>query len=101
MREVLYNNYMDKADLKKFMDGEKVKIWPAKKEAKMLVLEYLSSKFEEGKKYTEKEVNEIIDKYQTFSDHATLRRELYDHYFLDRDPKDGLYWKEKEDKIPN
>lgn len=81
-------------DIKKFMDGDKVKVWPAKKQAKLLVLEYLASKFEEGKKYTEKEVNEIIDQHQTFSDHATLRRELYDNYFLNRDPSGITYWKE-------
>lgn len=87
----------DKVDISRFIDGDKVKIWPSKKQAKLAVLEYLASKFEDAKIYSEAEVNEIIDKYQTFSDHATLRRELYDHYFLNRDLDGAHYWKEKMD----
>ncbi len=82
-------------DLSKFMDGDKVIIWPAKKQAKLAVLEYLASKFEVGKFYTEKEVKEIINHFQAFSDHATIRRELYDNYFLNRESDGSRYWKEK------
>ena len=38
--------------------------------------------------YTEKEVNDFLKKWHTFSDPATLRRELYDFRFLDRS-RDG------------
>lgn len=77
----------------RFMDGDKVKIWPAKRQMRLAILGYLASKFDENKEYSEKEVNEIIDQFQTFSDHATIRRELFDNGFLNRDPYGIKYWK--------
>jgi hypothetical protein len=37
--------------------------WPKKKDEKLEVLKYLNSKFENGRDYLEKEVNEIINKW--------------------------------------
>jgi len=82
-------------DISRFMDGEKVKSWPAKRKLKLIVLEYLASKFQIGREYTEKEVNIIVDDFQTFGDHATIRRDLFDNGFLNRDPYGIKYWKEK------
>ncbi|ANW99868.1 hypothetical protein CSTERTH_12930 [Thermoclostridium stercorarium subsp. thermolacticum DSM 2910] len=56
----------------------------SKKKDKLRVLEFLSDKFEKGKIYTEKGVNEIIKEAHTFNDAPLLRRELYDNGFLDR-----------------
>jgi hypothetical protein len=83
------------SNISRFMDGDKVKIWPAKRQMRLAVLEYLASKFELGKTYTEKEVDQIIDNFQTFSDHATIRRELFDNSFLNRDDYGTKYWKEE------
>jgi hypothetical protein len=66
--------------------------WPKKKIEKMEVLKYIQSKMECGRKYTEKEISDLITKWHTFGDYALVRREMYDNYLIDR-TKDGReYW---------
>ena len=60
---------------------------------------YLNTKFEEGKEYSEKEVNELIDKWHNFKDYALLRREMFDHYLLERTKDGKKYWIENRKKI--
>ena len=45
--------------------------------------------------FTEAEINNAIDDQTTFRDHATLRRELYNHHLLDRTNDGKTYWKEE------
>jgi len=78
-------------------DG-KVLRWPKKKEEKLAVLMYLNGKFEEGREYTEKEVNQLIDKWHCFKDYALLRREMFDNYLLERTKDGKKYWIEKRKK---
>ena len=68
--------------------------YPAKRRRKLLALLYLAGKFEPGRTYTEKEVNELLNQWHTFGDPATLRRELYNHYLLGREPSGRSYWLE-------
>jgi hypothetical protein len=76
-----------------FLDGSgRVVRWPRKDRDKFLVLRYLQGKFERDVKYCEREVNEILVKWHTFNDHALLRRELYNTFFLDRRPDCREYW---------
>lgn len=71
--------------IKHFLDADgRVKQFPAKRKMKNCVLFYLAQKFEPGKRYTEREVNDLLLLWHTFGDPATLRRELYDYRFLDR-----------------
>ena len=70
--------------------------WPKKKEEKLAVLDYLITKFEPGVEYKEIQVNMILKKWHSFGDHALLRRELYDNFYMDRNPEKGLYWVEKK-----
>lgn len=82
--------------LKNFLDDEgKLKIYPAKQKLKILSLFYLASKFEKGKIYTEKEVNRILKDWHIFEDWAMLRRDLYDKWFLGREPNCSIYWLEE------
>ncbi|WOO36103.1 DUF2087 domain-containing protein [Anaerocolumna sp. AGMB13020] len=82
--------------ISQFLDEkQRIKTWPAKKDRKIAVLYYLSEKFEEEVKYTEKEVNEIIKKWHTFEDFFLLRRGLVDMKFLLRARDGSVYWKEK------
>jgi hypothetical protein len=74
--------------------------WPRKKEEKEAVLEYIRCKFEQGKIYSEKEVNEIINKWHSFGDYALIRREMYDHYLLNRTQDGKEYWLENKDEDP-
>ena len=58
-------------------DG-RVTRWPRKEAERQLVLHYLRDRFEVGRTYTEREVNEILNLHHTFSDWALLRRELFE-----------------------
>ena len=86
--------------LKNFLNGEgQLKAFPAKRKMKVEALFYLAEKFEEGKEYTEKEVNTLLNQWHTFGDPATLRRELYDYRFLDRSPNGSRYWLENPQPV--
>lgn len=85
--------------LKGFLDkNSKLKVWPSRKQRakQVLALEFLTSKFEAGREYTEKEVNEILNQHHTFGDPALLRRELYMKGFFDRTPDGRRYWRQKK-----
>ena len=72
--------------LKNFLDEEgRLTAYPSKRKMKLYALIYISEKIEKGRIYTEKEINAVLNKWHTFGDPATLRRELYTHRFLDRD----------------
>ena len=84
-------------ELKNFLDKDgRIKSYPAKQRLKTIALFYLASKFEKDKKYTEKEINEILKDWHTFDDWAMLRRDLYDKRFLGRDLKGKEYWLEEK-----
>ena len=73
--------------LRGLLDGEgKLTGFPAKRKKKMYALLYLAEKLEPGRDYSERELGEALRAWHTFHDPATLRRELYDAFFLDRDP---------------
>ena len=75
--------------------------WPRKKEEKLAVLDYLITKFEAGVEYKEIQVNMILKKWHSFGDHALLRRELYDNFYMDRNPEKGIYWVQKNHSPKN
>ncbi len=78
--------------LQNFLDGEgRLLRFPAKRAMQQAALTYLAGKFQPGTAYTERQVNELLGQWHTFRDPATLRRELYDRHFLDRDPYGTAY----------
>lgn len=78
--------------LRNFLDiNGKLTGFPAKRKMKIFALFYLAEKFEAGKNYTEREVNDVLLSWHTFADPATLRRELYDYRFLDRSQDGKAY----------
>ncbi len=82
-------------DLTHFMDAEgRLVMFPAKRKMKLQALLYLAGKFEKDRIYTEKEVNALLSRWHTFGDPATLRRELYHHRLLNREPSGASYWLE-------
>ena len=94
------NAYLLK-ELKNFLDKEnRLKSYPAKLKPKTLSLFYLASKLEQGKRYTEKELNKILCDWHTFEDWAMLRRDLYDRQFIDREPDCSSYWLEENQPTP-
>jgi hypothetical protein len=80
--------------LANYLDGERLKAIPSKRSRKKLVLEWLVQRFDPARDYTEAEVNELIKR--SHPDFATLRRELYDAYFVDR--SDGIYRRREKPK---
>ncbi len=79
----------------RFLEKGKIRQLPIKTTYKRYVLEYLASKFETGKDYTEVEVNSVIDEWHTFGDYFILRRELIDVGLLKRLPNGSKYWRER------
>ena len=78
--------------LRNFLDATgKLTSLPAKRKMKIYCLFYLAGKFEAGREYTEREINEFLLDWHTFADPATLRRELYDYRFLDRSRDGKVY----------
>lgn len=60
------------------------------------ILKYVVKDFEFGARYTEKEVNEMLEKYHM--DYALLRRELVEFGLMAREGGGGKYWRvEKQD----
>lgn len=87
--------------LKNFMDAEgRITLFPSKSKMKSYVLLYMAEKFETGRQYSEKEVGELLKQWHTFSDPATLRRELYMYHFLERSDDGMTYCLRKEQPTP-
>jgi hypothetical protein len=75
--------------LKTFFEGDRLIQFPASDKKMQVIIKWLADKFEEGTRYTEKEVNEILTRYNP--DYATLRRQLIEYGHMQRDK--GIYWR--------
>ena len=86
--------------LKNFLDGEnRLKAFPSKRKLQLCAVRYLAEKFEPGRIYTEGEVNGVLNRWHTFRDPETLRRELYQNHFLDRKRDGSAYWLESASPV--
>jgi hypothetical protein len=77
--------------LNAFLDGDQLKAIPSSHKKRLVVLDWLVSKFEKGVKYSEKEVNQIIARHHP--DHTTLRREFIMNRLMEREGGGGFYWR--------
>jgi hypothetical protein len=75
-----------------FPEGEDgpLKEFPVKAKRKTAILAHLIKRFDPARRYTEKEVNEILR--LAYHDYVTLRRYLIDYGFLDRVRDGSAYW---------
>ncbi len=64
------------------------------KNKQTLMLEFLANQFELNKKYSEKEVNEILNQHHSFNDPATLRRLMFGKGLINRTLDGKEYWLE-------
>ena len=81
-------------DISRFLDEEgKIIKLPRKQTPKRALLEYLAEKFEPDAVYTERQINEICDRWHTFGDYFILRRELVDGGLLARERDGSRYWR--------
>lgn len=72
-------------------DGEGALIsWPSREKRKVMVVTHIARRFEPGRKYTEKEVNEVLK--AVYADYVTIRRYLIEYGFLDRTRDGSAYW---------
>ena len=89
----------DMAELTPFLDSNgRLTQLPAKRRKKLMALWYLAGKIEPGRKYSEAEINDIINQWTLFNDPATIRRELYKTMLLNRSADCSLY--QKPEDIP-
>lgn len=75
--------------LRDFSEGGRLKEIPSMRKKRRVILRWLASQFDEGRAYSEAEVNERIQRYH--EDSATLRRELIGEKLLARE--NGMYWR--------
>lgn len=88
---------MSEMNIKRYLDENGlIKIWPAKQNAKKIMLDYLAESFAYDTNYTEKEVNAVIQSRHTFNDYFLLRRSLIDCGLLCRLPDGSKYWRPKK-----
>lgn len=69
-------------------DG-RLKLVPAQRKKREVVLRHVLKAFEPGRRYNEREVNEMLARFH--QDTATLRRELIVYKMLGRES--GMYWR--------
>lgn len=81
---------MDHAVLRNFLTGDgRLHTIPSKRAKLLVVLDRLAQEFEPGRTYTERQVDETLERFHP--DYAALRRYLVDDQFLARDK--GVYWR--------
>jgi DNA-binding transcriptional ArsR family regulator len=84
--------------LRDFFDGERLKEIPAARKKRYVVLRWLAGRFEPGRRYPERELNEILRRHH--ADVATLRRELVSEIYGFMRREDGVYWLRPEAERP-
>lgn len=73
--------------LQNYLNGDRLKELPASRKKRLVILEWLVSKFELKRAYSEPEVNQILANY--YSDYATIRREFIGYRLMKRE--NGIY----------
>ncbi|TYP73297.1 DUF2087 domain-containing protein [Paenibacillus methanolicus] len=78
------NDKLQQAVLRNFLTKEgAIKHLPSQLKKRIIVLEYLASKMDTARTYTELEINAFLKPFN--EDYATIRRELYIHRFVNRE----------------
>ena len=75
----------------RYDDGPRMDHFPKKQKIKLVLLQYISEIFHADRRYSEKEVNALLEK--VYADYVTLRRYMVDYGFLHRTPDGAEYWK--------
>jgi DNA-binding HxlR family transcriptional regulator len=77
----------EEAVLRAFFEGPRLRSIPAQRKKRVIVLRHLLGRFDPGRSYPEREINDLLR--EAHDDVATLRRELVDYGFMTRDQ--GIY----------
>jgi predicted transcriptional regulator len=89
--ETLDLDAYDRKVLRDYINAEsgRLKSIPRQRKKRQVILHYLLEQFESGRRYAEREVNEVIGRMH--DDYATLRRELIANRLMARD--EDVYWR--------
>jgi hypothetical protein len=79
--------------LRLFDSAGRLTRWPTRRALQILVLWGLWLRFDGKRRYSEREVNEILNLHHHFGDHCLLRRELIESKLLTRTPGGAEYRK--------
>lgn len=91
-RYILTDKEQEKILKTYFEPGETLilKSFPSKEKRKIAVLRKITTQFDSSKKYTEKDLNEVLS--SIYHDIATIRRYLIEYGFFDRTKDCSSYW---------
>jgi predicted transcriptional regulator len=90
--EELIEDAFDRKVLANFTDADgRITSFPAQRKKYEVLLRYVVRSFEPGLRYTEKQVNEILSRYN--EDTADLRRGLIDSKLMAREVGGSAYWR--------
>jgi hypothetical protein len=81
----------DKKVLRDYTLNGRLTQLPLKEKKWLAVLRWLATKFEVGIQYTEKQVNALLT--EVHEDYATIRRNLIEYGFMQRDSGGRAYWR--------
>lgn len=82
-----------------YNENGKLVQYPSKKPMRMIALQRIASEFETDRKYTEKEVNQIIKSCISFTDIELIRREMVESKLIGRLRDGSEYWLEESDTV--
>ncbi len=68
----------------------RLELFPVKEKKRVAILRHIIKFFRKEKKYTEKEVNDVLKDF--YEDYVLLRRCLIEYGFIDRTPDGSSYW---------
>lgn len=88
----------DPSTVKRFFNAEgRIAAFPVKADRKLQLLRHLAGQFEVGERYSESEVNEVLERF--YDDYIYLRRSLVEFGLFDRDPATAMYWRTPEPEV--
>jgi hypothetical protein len=88
------NNQLSKELLRVLDSNGKVEYYPKKKKyLRPFIWSYLHSKIEDDKKYTEPEINLVLQTWIAFEDYVTIRRDLFENGYINRAIDGSVYRK--------
>lgn len=87
IQEERMKSYRQKV-LRTFMKNNKIEKLPVQHKKKMIILDEFLKRMDPGKKYTEKEINELI--LESYEDYCTVRRLMIEEGMMKR--KNQTYW---------
>ena len=79
-------------ELRPFVDAHgRLFQWPVRQKIQRMAAAYLATRFETGREYSEREVNDLLSEWHTFGDWALLRRVLCDWGYMKRESNGTRY----------